>query len=143
MSNEAERQSINTPPAGTDPRFDEMAARDETVNPGPEARADATRADETRREESPRDVIADQGAGLGAGTDLMSGYRVRFAEVQARFIDDPHAAVDGARSLVEEAVDRMMRAIGSDLGDKADTEQMRRAIQRYRDVMERIGSTPS
>jgi hypothetical protein len=60
--------------------------------------------------------------------------------VQARFIDDPQAAVEGARSLVEEAVDRMMQTIRADLGDHADTEQMRLAIQRYREVMDRIGS---
>jgi hypothetical protein len=72
--------------------------------------------------------------------------RERWREVQGQFIDDPDAAVTGAKSLVTEAV----RALADTLlaaqdeldpyrsGDRADTETMRIAMRRYREFLERV-----
>jgi hypothetical protein len=64
----------------------------------------------------------------------LVGYRDRFADLQTRFIDDPKGATDQACSLVKEAVDRMMDS----MLEAGDTEQMRMAMQRYRNVLETV-----
>ena len=63
-------------------------------------------------------------------------YRARFEQLQAEFIDEPRQAVRSAQSLVEEAIDRMMEGLRqSGVDDKADTEQLRLAMKRYRDLL--------
>lgn len=66
------------------------------------------------------------------------GVRERFDRVQSEFIDDPKGAVEHARTMVVEAVDRLMEEIRSELGDLNDTERMRVALRRYREVLDRI-----
>lgn len=70
----------------------------------------------------------------------MSGdYRTRFEQIQAQFIEQPQTAVRSAKSLVEEAVSRLMEDLRrDDVGDKADTEQLRLAMMRYRDVLSQV-----
>lgn len=78
--------------------------------------------------------------GDGRMDDPVAHYRTRFAEAQARFIDDPKSALDEARSVVEEAIDKYMDSLRMDAGagGSGDTEQMRRAMQRYRDLFDRL-----
>jgi hypothetical protein len=64
----------------------------------------------------------------------LTGYRDRFADLQARFIDDPKGATDQAGSLLKEAVDRLMESMVKD----GDTEQMRLGMRRYRNALETI-----
>src|SRR5207248_5733650 len=62
--------------------------------------------------------------------------RARFEQLQAEFIDEPRQAVKSAQSLVEEAIDRMMEGLRhSGVDDKADTEQLRLTMKRYRDLL--------
>lgn len=58
-------------------------------------------------------------------------YQARFEQLQTRFIDEPREAVREASTLVREAVDRLFT------GDE-DTEQLRRVMQGYRDLLARI-----
>ncbi|MDQ6918295.1 MAG: hypothetical protein M3Z98_02930 [Candidatus Dormibacteraeota bacterium] len=76
----------------------------------------------------------DNGQDSGMTRSELAGYRDRFTELQARFIDDPRAATDEACSLVKEAVDRMMDS----MREGGDTERMRLAMRRYRTVLETI-----
>lgn len=71
-------------------------------------------------------------------------YMRRFDAVQAEFIDEPRRAVEKAESLVSEAIDRMMDSLKEELhrsrtqsdGNGADeTEQLRIAMKRYRDLL--------
>ena len=64
----------------------------------------------------------------------LTGYRDRFADLQARFIDDPKGATDQAGSLLKEAVDRLMESMSKG----TDTERMRVGMQRYRHALETI-----
>ncbi len=151
---EQERGPVAPAPGGTDPRMDEMAAREgeprregmrptePTDRPGVD---DPSMGESTASGTARRDAIDGTGAGertdrgtmgtMGQGTGV---YRERFDAVLATFIDDPGAAVDSARSLVEEAVDRMMDQIGRDVGDRNDTERMRLALRRYRALLDRV-----
>lgn len=141
MTNEPEHQPTSSSrPGGADPRMDEMAAERTTDSQAEPEQIDSNRpsSSEPRMDEMATQPNTDDRQGR---PEQLDGYRVRFAEVQAQFIDDPRAAVQGARSLVQEAVDHMMESIQSDLGDQGDTERMRLAMQRYREVIDRIGST--
>jgi hypothetical protein len=73
-----------------------------------------------------------------------ASYMQRFEAVQAEFIDEPRRAVEKAESLVSEAIDRMMDSLKEELhrsrarsdGDGGDeTEQLRIAMKRYRDLL--------
>ena len=66
----------------------------------------------------------------------------RFEAVQAEFIDEPKRAVEKAESLVSEAIDRMMDSLKEELqrskariGGEDDTEQLRVAMKRYREIL--------
>jgi hypothetical protein len=70
----------------------------------------------------------------------------RWQELQLRFVDDPRGVVIEARSLVAEAVQSLTAALSdrqSDLDGLAsssngDTEQLRTALQSYRDFFDRV-----
>jgi hypothetical protein len=71
--------------------------------------------------------------------------RRRWQELQLRFIDDPSAAADEAQALVSEAVDSVTASLRAQLtavdghrGDQVDTEQLRIAVHRYRDLLDRV-----
>jgi hypothetical protein len=109
---EARDAPVDRDMVGTAPVVDERSAD------GTRVRQPAPTADESR----------------GMGQSELAGYRDRFADLQTRFIDDPRGATDQACSLVKEAVDRMMDS----MLETGDTEQMRVAMQRYRNVLETI-----
>ena len=48
-------------------------------------------------------------------------------------------SVEKAKSLVEEAIDRMMNELKRDAGSGDDTEQLRLTLKRYRDMLYTLG----
>ncbi|WP_194821678.1 hypothetical protein [Micromonospora sp. S-DT3-3-22] len=78
--------------------------------------------------------------------DAAQGFRDRWRDVQLRFVDDPRGAAGEAQSLVEEAIAALSEALAGQkekLGgwqgaDEADTEQLRVAVRRYRDFLDRV-----
>jgi hypothetical protein len=72
-------------------------------------------------------------------------YREGWREVQLRFVDDPHAAVEDAEGLVGDAVDGLIAALTDGVNNLAewrssdrDTEQLRVAVRRYREFLDRV-----
>ncbi len=74
----------------------------------------------------------------------------RWREVQARFIDDPRAAVQDGDGLVTELMRSLTDRFGEQKraleerwssGSQPETEQLRRALQAYRSFFERLLST--
>lgn len=74
----------------------------------------------------------------------------RWREVQARFIDDPRAAVQDGDGLVTELMASLTDRFGEQKsaleerwssGGQPETEQLRRALQDYRSFFERLLST--
>jgi len=72
---------------------------------------------------------------------------VRWDEIQASFVDDPRAAVSHADELVGEVVERVITQFAQqravlerqwDRGDQATTEELRIALQRYREFFRRL-----
>ncbi len=74
----------------------------------------------------------------------------RWSEVQARFVDDPQAAVRDGDSLVAELLQALAARFADHKdgleqswsgGGHADTEQLRLALQSYRSFFQRLLST--
>ncbi len=92
---------------------------------------------------------ADQPAPLLSDSEA-DVYLDRWREVQARFIDDPRAAVQDGDGLVTELMRSLTDRFGEqksaleelwDSGGQPETEQLRRALQDYRSFFERLLST--
>jgi hypothetical protein len=74
----------------------------------------------------------------------------RWTEVQARFVDDPRAAVRDADGLVAELMKTLAERFADhksgleeewNRGDEPDTEHLRQALQQYRSFFDRLLST--
>lgn len=77
----------------------------------------------------------------------LDGFRSRWEEVQARFVDDPREAVSSADALVAEVMQSLADTFANersklenqwDRGDEVGTEDLRRALQRYRSFFDRL-----
>jgi len=92
---------------------------------------------------------ADQPAPLLSDSEA-DAFLDRWREVQARFIDDPRAAVQDGDGLVTELMRSLTDRFGEQKsaleerwssGGQPETEQLRRALQDYRSFFERLLST--
>jgi hypothetical protein len=79
--------------------------------------------------------------------DELESLRSSWTKVQSSFVDEPRAAVEQADNLVANVVKRIAEQFASereqlekqwDQGDKADTENLRQAIKRYRAFFDRL-----
>ena len=77
--------------------------------------------------------------------DSADDLHSRWQELQLRFVDDPRGVVIEARSLVAEAVQSLTAALSNRQRDldglassNGDTEQLRTALQRYRDFFDQV-----
>ncbi|MFV2022251.1 hypothetical protein [Micromonospora sp. LOL_023] len=99
----------------------------------------------------PADMPADTSAETTSGAaffadDEATAFRDRWREVQLRFVDDPHAAAGEAQGLVTEAVEALTAALTAQRDELSgwtsagpeDTEQLRMAVRRYRDLLDRV-----
>jgi hypothetical protein len=73
-------------------------------------------------------------------------FRDRWREVQLRFVDDPRSAAQEAEALVGEAIDGFTAALAARREELAqwrshstdDTEELRVALRRYREFLDRV-----
>jgi hypothetical protein len=128
-------EARTTQPAN--PRDEDLARERETARtddghnePGGEPRTAAVRTGDEREDRSQEYPTHAE----GMTQSELAGYRDRFADLQAHFIDDPKGATDQAGSLLKEAVDRLMESMSKG----GDTERMRVGMQRYRHALETI-----
>jgi hypothetical protein len=96
--------------------------------------------------DSPHVIDTAQESAALWGADLVRQYQARWEELQLRFVDDPRAAAGQAAQLIDEAVESLTGALagqqeslaGWQRGDSGDTEELRTALQRYRDFLDRL-----
>lgn len=105
----------------------------------PNSRMDVQRGNERNTTES-------QTAPLFPSEEL-SGLRSRWKEVQTAFVDEPRKAVEQADGLVASAMKRLAEVFANeraglekqwDRGDSVSTEDLRVAMQRYRNFFDRL-----
>jgi hypothetical protein len=75
------------------------------------------------------------------------GFRRRWSDTQARFVDDPREAVQTADGLVAELMQTLASSFSQHKGEleahwrsggDPDTEDLRQALQRYRSFFDRL-----
>jgi hypothetical protein len=126
-----------TPPSAA--RSEPSTPPSEPTTAGAEAPARMTQ-DSTAQTESPgeRSLFAD---------NELAGLRARWDNVQAGFVDDPKACVHKADGLVSDVVDQLTVGFTETRtrleeqwarGEQASTEDLRLALQRYREFFERL-----
>ncbi|GGN67859.1 hypothetical protein GCM10010112_31660 [Actinoplanes lobatus] len=78
---------------------------------------------------------------LFPGGDVES-LRERWRDIQLRFVDDPKAATGEAAGLVDEAVDKLAKALRDHRGSLStgtgETEALRVELRSYRDILDRL-----
>jgi hypothetical protein len=127
----------------TDPSTTERATehRDTATMTGAAAGSSTTGA-----ESSAPHTAAGSGGSL-FGEQEQSNLRARWADVQAAFVDDPRECVQKADRLVADLVDHLTAGFSearSQLegqwarGEEVSTENLRVALQRYRDFFDRL-----
>lgn len=78
--------------------------------------------------------------------ETAQGFRNRWREVQLRFVDDPRGAATEAEALLAEVLDVLAEALAMRKAEmdawgtieNLDTEEMRMAIRRYRDLLDQL-----
>lgn len=117
-----------------------------------EAEHDGTQAEHERAEaaneaaEEAYDNDGDDGGALFAPDD-RNELEQRWAEIQARFVDEPRGAVEEANALVDDLMNRLMSSFSEersrlegqwDRGDDVTTEDLRTVLQKYRAFFGRL-----
>jgi hypothetical protein len=81
------------------------------------------------------------------GDDELTGFRGRWDEIQASFVDEPRQAVEQADALVLDLVERITAGFSEarsglesqwSQGEEASTEDLRVALTRYRAFFNRL-----
>jgi hypothetical protein len=81
-------------------------------------------------------------AGDAAFSSELTKFRQSFEEIQAEFIGAPRAAVEKAEALIDglmNALHDQLQSIHSNVMTEADTEQLRVAMLRYRELFGSLG----
>jgi hypothetical protein len=143
------------PPAGPEPASPDRPEPDlpeSSVDPVPAGHADmapvsANPVDAPVASGSDR-AGADTGAVL-FGRDEVEGFRLRWRDLQADFVDDPARAVQGADQLVDEVLRALAEVFAAHKRELEDqwgggaggTEELRMALRGYRSFFDRLLDT--
>ena len=141
-------QAGEVPPAEAEP------AHAREVAGGSRARAREGGAAERRRPAVAEDDVqpSSENDAQPSGDELLfaadpSGLRSRWDDIQAAFVDDPTECVQKADALVEEVVEQLTAGFSEARsrleaqwarGEHASTEDLRVALQRYREFFQRL-----
>ncbi len=77
----------------------------------------------------------------------VENLRMRWNEIQIKFVDEPHSAVQQANALVSEVIEKITRMFTDehssvesqwDKSSDASTEDLRKALQRFRSFFNRL-----
>ena len=112
-----------------------------------DVRQEDVRQEGPRPEAATRGTERDDGKAALFAEDRTTALRERWADIQARFVDDPQKAVHDADALVDEVVDELTKRFDEERSaleakwsreEKVDTEELRVSIRRYRAFFERL-----
>lgn len=92
-----------------------------------------------RDDDAPREPLLSESS--------ANGYRGRWEQIQARFVDDPRTSVEEADALVNEVIHDLETSFGSERetlegqwqrGEDIETENLRVVLRRYRSFFDRL-----
>lgn len=137
---EAWREPIDVRPRPTQPVATEPTATEPTATE-PDFAAPEQVAPNGTAPELARPAMQEQAEPVDS-----EALRDRWQELQLKFVDDPQAAAADAARLADEAVSNFTSAIGtrksqleaSVAGSQVDTEQLRVAMQGFRELVDRV-----
>ncbi len=101
---------------------------------------------ETIIHEAPIDTNAGSSAAL-LSREESEHFRTRWNEIQGKFVDEPRAAVQQADALVSEVIEQITQMFANEhsslegqwnQGNDVSTEDLRKALQRYRSFFNRL-----
>jgi hypothetical protein len=123
-----------------DHKLDDQA--DEEVDGKPDEKADEHEPEKDAKVSPEPEATTPSGpVPLFPATDTQA-LKDRWRDVQLRFVDDPKGATAEAAGLVDEAVDKLSKALRDQRGSLAkgtdDTEQLRVELRGYRDILDRL-----
>ena len=135
----------------TRPEMETAAGRDERPD-STETTAGTTPLDEPSQEPVHRETVEPAPASASVEQTLfaegeLTDLKSRWTEVQSAFVDDPRDCVQKADGLVSDVVDRLTAGFAQarsgleeqwSRGEEVSTEDLRIALQRYRDFFERL-----
>ena len=89
---------------------------------------------------------------IGLSTSLLNHeesehFRTRWNEIQGKFVDEPRSAVEQADALVSEVIEQITQMFANEhssleaqwkQGNDVSTEDLRKALQRYRSFFNRL-----
>ena len=92
------------------------------------------------------------GTNVGSSAALLNReeseqFRMRWNEIQGKFVDEPRAAVQQADALVSEVIEQITQMFANEhssleaqwnRGNDVSTEDLRKALQRYRSFFNRL-----
>jgi hypothetical protein len=119
----------------------------ETVDPSTGATPLETYAAPTDLPPEPAATTTDSSDQMLFGDRELSDFHSRWTEVQSAFVDDPRECVQKADGLVSDVVDKLTAGFSQarsrleeqwSRGEQVSTEDLRIALQRYRDFFERL-----
>ena len=128
----------NNPVANSDP-FTEKTPGDAAIVP-------ETPVVETIVHEAPISMNAGSSASL-LKPEEAERFRTRWNDVQSKFVDEPRSAVQQADALVSEVIEQITQMFASEhsslegqwnQGSDVSTEDLRKALQRYRSFFNRL-----
>ena len=112
------------------------------------AEGDPVPAAEAMLQESPPAPASAPAPGMAVLSHEESlDFRTRWNEIQARFVDEPHAAVEQADALVCDVVEQISRMFAAEhntlasrwnQGNETSTEDLRLTLQAYRAFFNRL-----
>jgi hypothetical protein len=104
-------------------------------------------ATEQEQQQSEREETREDEDQALFGNDELAGFRGRWDEIQAGFVDEPRQAVEQADALVSDLVERLTASFSEarsglesqwSQGEEASTEDLRVALTRYRAFFNRL-----
>jgi hypothetical protein len=131
-------KDTNSPVGNSDPFADKAPVNAALIHETPMG--------ETITHEAPIDTNAESSAAL-LNREESEHFRTRWNEIQGKFVDEPHSAVQQADALVSEVIEQITQMFTKEhsllegqwnQGNDVSTEDLRKALKRYRSFFNRL-----
>ena len=140
-------EQMGSPSAPVDSSSGQMRSPAAPVDPATRGESPAAAPESMRQTETDSTTTRPSSDDSLFAGGLLSGFRSRWDDVQATFVDDPRECVQKADHLVSDVVDRLTGGFADararleeqwSRGEEVSTEQLRVALKQYREFFDRL-----